>query len=991
MGGRVSFRAGAVVLAFVLLLAAENLAIGYGYRHMFVGSWEMAYARNYASPLVLAALVPLALAVAAWTVWFERAPRPATRTLAVFLGLAAGTALALAPTGRIFGAWPVRLGLGVVATAVCTVAAALAVRRGARARRSVLVAVAGAGALVTWTLDAFLFARQYAPLHALLGLLCVTCICVCALGFAALPRKASLGALAFGLATWPWTVHAARALHKADNVRLVLLEHAPLLGRGVALGARIAPAPAEAAAESEAPQTSAGRTLHWNERSVLLVTVDALRADHVSAYGYPRATTPEFDRLAKESSLFEYAYCPTPHTSYSLTSLMTGKYMHPLRTMGLGEDSETWADLFRHYGYRTAGFYPPAVFFVDEDRFDGFRDRHLGFEYFKVEFATPDVRVAQVTEYLQKAPASVPIFLWVHLFDPHEPYVFHEEHPFGDGPNPTAMDAYDSEIGMADATLRRIVDLFDHARPDNVLVVTADHGEEFDEHGGRYHGSSVYEEQVRVPLLVRGPGVRPGRVKTPVQTIDLLPTFLSASGTPRPPRLRGRDLGPLLVSAAPAAEPGFAFAEVIPLAMVARGTERLVCRRAENACALYDVADDPGETRDLGPQRPERVRALRGLWQRTELDHGRLEGERGSHVPAALRRGLQGDRDAALEVAALLDDVDVHVRRTAARVLAKLAADETLPQLERALASNEADLEVRGLLAVASTRASKVLHPDVLAFSTATPVLGSRRLAALALAERGQPSRLDVLLDALEQDGKDEPLVADAGADDNPELDLAEDEAIAMIQALVTLHQQSPDAGRTTDMVKTLVRRLPDVRLRPHVVEALGKLGDPAAIPALLEVFREERNFAVRRPEAEALLALHARSDELDRTLERFAGMPEPIPEALALAKRARLLVPAHGGVELTAPKPAWSGPLRPGDVRVLVELTAPGTVRAGGAEATGEGTTHALDLIGVTGPTVQITASAPIRAIWMVPLVPELPPPAAEEWDGGTETNANP
>ncbi|RYZ58138.1 MAG: hypothetical protein EOP08_16605, partial [Proteobacteria bacterium] len=346
----------------------------------------------------------------------------------------------------------------------------------------------------TWAIDAFAFARQYPSLHALAAVLCVGATSVCAIAFTRAPSKLMLASLAFALATCPWTVHAARSLHRADNLRLVLLEHAPLLGRGVALGARIAPLPTELAAESEAPTTQAGRTLHWNDRSLLVITVDALRADHVTAYGYGRNTTPRFDRLAADSALFEYAYCPTPHTSYSITSLMTGKYMHPLRTMGLGEDSETWADLYRHYGYRTAGFYPPAVFFVDHDRFDRFREQHLGFEYVKVEFATSEVRVAQVAEYLAHAPPNVPLFLWVHLFDPHEPYVYHPEKPFGEGLNPSAMDAYDSEIAVADETLGRVVELFDAARPDNVLVVSADHGEEFGEHGGRYHGSSVYEE-----------------------------------------------------------------------------------------------------------------------------------------------------------------------------------------------------------------------------------------------------------------------------------------------------------------------------------------------------------------------------------------------------------------------------------------------------------------------------------------------------------------
>ncbi len=978
---RVSVRAGVLVLAFVLLLAAENLAIGIGYRRLVAGSFEMGMARLYASPITLAALVPLALGVAAWSAWFERAPRRARLTLAAGLGLAAGIALAVAPTGRVFGSLGARLALGLVATLGCMLCAAAAVRAAevlARTRRRVLVAVAAAAVALFWSLDAFLFARQYPSLHALLALLCVVCTCVAALGLTALPRKAALAALGFGLACIPWSLHAARALHTADNLRMILLEHAPLMGRGVALAARIAPVATEAAGAAPAAPASAGRTLHWNERSVLMVTVDALRADHVSAYGYSRPTTPVFDRLAEQAALFEYAYCATPHTSYSLTSLMTGKYMHPLRAMGLGEDSETWADLFRHYGYRTAGFYPPAVFFVDEDRFDTFRDRHLGFEYFKVEFASPDLRVAQITEYLTRAPAGVPIFLWVHLFEPHEPYVFHPEHPFGSGPNPSAMDAYDSEIALSDATLGRIVAAFDAVRPDNVLVVSADHGEEFGEHGGRYHGSSVYEEQVRVPLLVRGAGVKPGRIRAPVQTLDLLPTFLSASGTPRPPRIRGRDLGPLLTGQA-ADDEGFAFAEVTPLAMVARGSERLICRRAENACALYDVSTDPLEARDLGAERPERVRELRALWQRTELDHGRMEGERGSRIPAALRRGLQGDRDAAPEVAALLDDVDVTVRRSAALVLGKLASEQTIAQMERALTGSERDAEVRGLLAVALTRSKKELHPELLAFAQSSTVLESRRLAALALAERGNGSRLDVILAGLERG--------------NGEHSLDEDESIAMIHALEALHAANPDPVQSADIAKTLLQRLADVRLRPYVVRTLGALGDVSARAPLLEVFRQERNFAVRVAEADALLELGVQGEEFNRALTRFAGMPEPIAGALGLARRAHLLVPAHAGAELAPPRTTWSGRAAPGAQRLFVELTLAGTLSVTAGESTVATATpemlHQLELPG--GGAVQIRATAPIQALWLVPLSAELPAPPPEEWDAGVEAVAKP
>src|SRR6185437_5465032 len=162
----------------------------------------------------------------------------------------------------------------------------------------------------------------------------------------------------------------------------------------------------------------------------------------------------------------------------------------------------------QRYGWRTAAFYPPAVFFIDEDRFPRFEESHLGFEYAKVEFADPVLREQQVGSYLDGAATDKPLFLWVHFFEPHEPYVVHPEHVFTGGKS-ADVDAYDSEVATADDGIGRIVRRVEARRPGAIVLVTADHGEEFGEHGGRYHGTTVYEEQVRVPLVVAGPGIAP--------------------------------------------------------------------------------------------------------------------------------------------------------------------------------------------------------------------------------------------------------------------------------------------------------------------------------------------------------------------------------------------------------------------------------------------------------------------------------------------------
>src|SRR5487761_2800395 len=131
--------------------------------------------------------------------------------------------------------------------------------------------------------------------------------------------------------------------------------------------------------------------------------------------------------------------------------------MRPLLTIGVGDYSETWAGYLRRYGFRTAAFYPPAVFFIDEHRFRRMKAEGLGFEYRKEEFAAPDLHRKQIADYAANAPLDKPLFLGVHLFEPHEPYVKHPEHTFGAGDD--SIDAYDSEVATADAEVGNIVDV----------------------------------------------------------------------------------------------------------------------------------------------------------------------------------------------------------------------------------------------------------------------------------------------------------------------------------------------------------------------------------------------------------------------------------------------------------------------------------------------------------------------------------------------------
>jgi arylsulfatase A-like enzyme len=1007
---------GGVMAMWIVMFAIENVVVGVGWRAQFAGSWEMAHARYYLTPIAVAAALPFAvLAVGLGRLVVARNER----AVGGFAALIGATVAVFVSNGRHLESNVVRVPFVAGVSLIAGVAAVALVRRAPLHRPRVIAAMGAATASGAWTADVTVLPRLYPAFHALLlgiALAAWATTFLLVRGDRAV-RPLWYAALAASLFAAAWTPRSARAVVGDDNLRRVLVEHAPVLGRAVLLASRIAPPPALEGDASEAATTgavmhpkTAARSLDWSGRDIVVVTIDALRADHVSSYGYARATTPNIDRLAARGVRFEHAYCPTPHTSYSVTSMMTGKYMRPLLGMGVGDDSETWAGYLRRYGFRTAAFYPPAVFFIDEHRFRRMKSEGLGFEYRKEEFTAPELLRTQIADYVVGAPHDKPLFLWVHLFEPHEPYVKHPEHVFGAGDD--TVDAYDSEIAAADAEVGNIIEVVEKRRPGAVFVVSADHGEELGDHGGRYHGTTVYEEQVRVPLVVVAPGVAPGVVSVPVQTIDLLPTTLAALDVPLPARVRGRDLGALLTGTKPAAgegaEQGLAYAETDDYTLVARGDERLVCVRKIASCTLFDVRIDPLEKRPI-VDRPARVLELRKLTAAIERENGKLETKA---LPEALRRGLQGDREAAEDVAALFDDARVDIRREAARCAFRLKAPVMAPSLRRALAKDE-DAEVKKWSALALVRlgagerdgdggsgggerpGTATAMNEMAAAILRDPSAVLRLAAALVLAERGDARGEGEIVARWE--GAFVPGVKEPG-----ELD----EARELLAALSTVHAKTA--------APTLARSLEDVRLRPYVAETLGELGDPRAVAPLLATFARERYVDARPKEARALVRLGVK-DALLPPLSRFAGVPDAMTEGLEIARDAGLLVPAHGGWRAPGAAPSvWHADVEvavapavlpgPGGARLLVlgageggAGAEAGAMEAGAVTAKVDGLPVRLVQHGAVwsaelpevGPRARIEASSTsgIAALWLVRRADEIPPPAPREWqapDGG-------
>jgi HEAT repeat protein len=814
-----------IALVWFAALMVEALAIVLVYRPSFAGSYELLALFGYALPCAIALLTPIALCAgaAACPTAVARAFRSAILVLALFaLGYALTSGRRILPYR-----WPFTLAL--------TIAGAWLASRRVNISR-IPTALWLLMAFGFWLLDLLLLPRLYPALHLAFAALFFLALVPPALRTRPRTRfTLALGTLSLLVAPLAWA-----RLRSFDNLRLILFEHAPILGKAItatgALGTHLAPT-AEGAAEPTTVRATS--QFDFRGRDILLITVDALRADHVGAYGYARATTPEIDALAATGLRFEYAYCATPHTSYSITSLMTGKYMRPLLLANLGADSDTLASVLRNYDYQTAAFYPPAVFFVDEARFAPFQTRKLDFEYAKVEFANPELRAAQVRTYLESAPKNKPVFLWVHYFEPHEPYEPHPEQgaPFG----ARAVDAYDGEIRAVDAGIGKLTRLFAELRgAEHVTILSADHGEEFDEHGGRYHGTTVYEEQVRVPLIVKAPGIVPQIAPGPVQTVDIMPTVLAALSVPISPRVRGTDLSLRRTSN------GFAFAESEDQALLAEGRTRLVCNRALGACRMFDLAVDAGQR--AGAEAPDDARKRLSILERS---HGGFEGAAGDALPEALRQALSGNRDSAAEVAELLDDARVDIRRQAAHALMRLRVPDTLSALARARERDE-DAHVRNLCAVALARLDRTVLDHAL---LADQDVGA--WAALALAERGDRA------------GESELLAFLARTQD---LLLSRE----LLRALATI--------KSTSAVPMLSARLAsDVRLRPDIARTLEAIGDARAKTAIVDALREERYMHARLPEAKAAIALGATRSELEPILRAFAGMPEPFPGLLDL------------------------------------------------------------------------------------------------------------
>ncbi len=421
------------------------------------------------------------------------------------------------------------------------------------------------------------------------------------------------------------------------------------------------PAPEFSATPSAKSKGAEGRP------NIILVTIDTVRADHIGAYGHSNATTPFIDSIARDGVLFERAYSGSSWTVPAMASLFTSMYPYQHNVdrggvvsgtatlqPGLSGEIDTLAEQLKAGGYTTFG----VATNVHLSKPLGFAQ---GFDHFVNQgFNNAPWVHQQVADWTEEMAASAPFFLWLHYFDPHDKYA--ARRPFADRFNLEAMEdfpelavetprsrdkrfrsisgqvmrdlkkdpftetplgiqtmetLYDSEIRYTDKWLKRTLSMVD-PKETAILILSADHGEEFRDHGGLGHRRSLYQELTQVPFIIRSPGqIPPGtRLSEPVSTLDIYPTLLGLVGLDPVKGLAGIDLSDAATEATePERRPllqstrrsGEVLRSVVAFPM------RLIVNETTGGVELFDIENDAKEERNIAMDRPDEVGRLKAL------------------------------------------------------------------------------------------------------------------------------------------------------------------------------------------------------------------------------------------------------------------------------------------------------------------------------------------------------------------------------------------
>lgn len=364
--------------------------------------------------------------------------------------------------------------------------------------------------------------------------------------------------------------------------------------------------------------------------NVLLLTVDTLRYD-LGYAGNPRPVSPALDRLAAEAVVFERAYALASYTAKSLPPMLIGRYASETHRgwshfNRFGKKDAFLAERLTSAGVHTVSVQGHWYFFQNYGMERGFAvvdssaaPRAAQAAEGDRSVTSPGISDAVLAKLAEQGPDSPPLFLWAHYTDPHAEYMAHAEFKFGKG----SRAAYDGEVAFVDHHLGRVFEAL-RSGPlwsNTAVIITSDHGEAFGEHGLIRHGFELWEELVRVPMIVRVPGLPAHRVQARRSTIDLVPTILDLMRIPLPDPGGSDALSGTSLLVDLAMPPGHVPSQRPVFVDMAEGPHNAE-RRAfidgdlklvvsgGRPLSLYDLASDPGEKHDLSKDKPRLQQAL---------------------------------------------------------------------------------------------------------------------------------------------------------------------------------------------------------------------------------------------------------------------------------------------------------------------------------------------------------------------------------------------
>jgi arylsulfatase A-like enzyme len=447
------------------------------------------------------------------------------------------------------------------------------------------------------------------------------------------------------------------------------------------------------------------RDVHWGAAqrgpNIVLIQVDTLRADHVGCYGYQRLTTPHLDRFARSGVQFRNAYSVTSWTLPALVSVFTGLLpsRHGVTAIGhlLPDTTPTLAHILRDRGYATGAISANFAFVRPSDSFPK-PPLHIGqgFDTFQVlqTLASPEDREAEkvMGRYIRTVGAAtvtkkmaeevrrnrVPFFLFALYIDPHYGYVPPRKYAALFEPTPSdgrvsglmrdvgqliqplapedlghLVNLYDGEVRNVDEQIGNFLTMLDESGegPRTIVVIFSDHGEEFGEHGRMLHGQDLYQECMRVPLLIRGPGIPRGVVvEQPVSIMDIMPTLIELAGATTPQGIDGRSLVQAWQDPHRVVPRTLMFELDNELQLLngprrhLRGVSRdkwTLLTSLDGSTELYDAGLDPKETHDVSADHPDVVARLRAALTQPE-------GAAATPRPGATLRDAEKERLRAL-------------------------------------------------------------------------------------------------------------------------------------------------------------------------------------------------------------------------------------------------------------------------------------------------------------------------------------------------------